>query len=70
MIHIKESISAIGRHEEAIADYTKAIEVNSMIANAYNNRGESYRKKGQFDQLCIASDLYESEGFKTGIRMG
>jgi tetratricopeptide (TPR) repeat protein len=39
--------------EEAIADYTKIIDINfdkiAILANAYNNRGLAYDKKGRFD---------------------
>jgi len=31
--------SQIGNHNSAIADYTKAIELNPADAEAYNNRG-------------------------------
>jgi len=33
----------------AIADYTKAIELNPLNANAYINRGNSYSHKGLYD---------------------
>ena len=39
--------------DEAIADYTKIIDVNfdkvPILANAYNNRGLAYDRKGRFD---------------------
>ena len=45
--------------DEAIADYTKIIDVNfdrvPILANAYNNRGLVYDRKGRFD--LAVSDL-------------
>ena len=32
-------LSQLGRKEEAIIDYTKAIEINVYYADAYTNRG-------------------------------
>ena len=39
-----------GRIDEAIADYSKAIDMNAGSAVAYNNRGSAYCKKGQIDE--------------------
>jgi len=39
-----------GQYDKAIADYTKAIELNPRDAKAYNNRGNAYGNKGQYDQ--------------------
>ena len=39
-----------GQYDQAIKDYTKAIEVNPRFAGAYSNRGRAYDKEGQFDQ--------------------
>ena len=36
-----------GFNDEAIADYTKAIEINPNDARAYNNRGWTYHLKGE-----------------------
>ncbi|MBI2917515.1 MAG: tetratricopeptide repeat protein [Chloroflexi bacterium] len=36
-----------GDHKEAIADYTRAIQLDPKDAAAYNNRGIAYRKLGQ-----------------------
>ena len=38
------------QYDEAIADLTKAIEIDPRDADAYNNRGYAYRRKGQLDQ--------------------
>jgi len=42
-----------GKHDEAIAEYTKAIELDPNYAHAYNNRGVAYKNKGQYE-LAIA----------------
>jgi len=39
-----------GLHDQAIADYTKAIELDPRFALAYNNRGWAYHEKGLHDQ--------------------
>ncbi|MEQ1577042.1 MAG: tetratricopeptide repeat protein, partial [Hyphomicrobium sp.] len=44
---------AKGDHDRAIADYTKVIALAPNFANAYNNRGTSYRAKGD-DARAIA----------------
>ena len=36
--------------EKAIADYTEAIRLNPKYANAYCNRGATYRHKGELDK--------------------
>jgi tetratricopeptide (TPR) repeat protein len=36
---------AIGNHDQSIADYNQAIELNPGIAQAYNNRGNAYIAK-------------------------
>jgi tetratricopeptide (TPR) repeat protein len=37
-------------YDQAIYEYTKAIELNPNSAEAYNKRGVAYGKKGQYDQ--------------------
>src|ERR1700752_637154 len=39
-----------GMLNEAIAEFDKAIEIDSRDANAYYNRGLAYFYKGQYDQ--------------------
>jgi tetratricopeptide (TPR) repeat protein len=39
-----------GQYDQAISDYTKALEINPKLAEAYLNRGGAYAKKGQLDQ--------------------
>jgi protein O-mannosyl-transferase len=40
----------LGRWDDAIADYTKAIIANPEYLYAYNNRGNAYGKLGQWDK--------------------
>ena len=39
-----------GLYDQAIADYTKALELNPKDADAYYNRGLAFRKQGLYDQ--------------------
>ena len=39
-----------GQYDQAISDFSKAIEINPGYDKAYNNRGIVYRLKGQYDQ--------------------
>ncbi len=40
----------LGNYKEAIAYYSKAIELNPNYAKAYNNRGITYDELGQYDK--------------------
>jgi tetratricopeptide (TPR) repeat protein len=39
-----------GQYDQAIADFTKALEINPWYADAYSNRGVAYLHKGQYDR--------------------
>ena len=41
---------ALGQWDMAIADYSKAIEINPKYTDAYNNRGVAYYNLGQWDK--------------------
>jgi tetratricopeptide (TPR) repeat protein len=43
-----------GRLSEAVAEYQKAIEINSNFVEAHSNLGAAYRSQGKYD-LAIAS---------------
>ena len=45
-----------GQHDQAIRDYTKALEINPKHVVAYFNRGNSYREKGQYDRAISYYD--------------
>jgi len=40
----------IGQYDQAISDFSKAIEINPRFAMAYNHRGIVYDSKGQYDK--------------------
>ncbi|MFZ1981786.1 MAG: tetratricopeptide repeat protein, partial [Smithella sp.] len=40
----------IGNDNQAIADYSKAIELNPKYAEAYHNRGVTYGSLGNYNQ--------------------
>jgi len=42
-------LSDAGKYDEAIVEYTKAIELNQNYAKAYNNRGSAYSRKNQYE---------------------
>lgn len=42
-----------GEIDKAIAEYTKAIEIDDQFAGAYNNRGSAYQKKGEYDLAIV-----------------
>ncbi len=39
-----------GQYDEAISDYTKALEIDPKFTEAYHNRGTAYGKKGRYDE--------------------
>jgi len=43
----------MGESDKAIADYSKAIELNPRYAIAYHNRGFVYRKIGEYDRAIL-----------------
>ena len=44
-IKLGNLLSDLGRQEEALFDYNKAIEINPRYANYYNNRGDNIQIK-------------------------
>ena len=56
------TLNTLGRYEEALEDYNKALEIDPSLANAYVNRGSAYSHLGQYkkaiaDYEKIISDL-------------
>jgi tetratricopeptide (TPR) repeat protein len=45
----------MGDHDQAIANFSKALEINPRLAAAYVNRGRAYRSKDQYDR-AISDD--------------
>ncbi len=43
----------IGKYDQAISDFSKAIEMNPRLAPAYSNRGAAYLYKGQYDRAIL-----------------
>jgi len=50
--HIKRGNDHLnkGEYDQAISDYTKAIEINPRFAATYYNRGLAYQNKAEYDQ--------------------
>jgi tetratricopeptide (TPR) repeat protein len=48
--HVLSDWPKAGAGYHAIANYSKAIEINPRFAEAYNNRGLAYAYKGQYGQ--------------------
>ncbi|GBG77225.1 hypothetical protein CBR_g23552 [Chara braunii] len=45
-----DGVSTAGNYIEAVADFTRAIELDPKNADFYHNRGFSYRKLGKFEE--------------------
>jgi tetratricopeptide (TPR) repeat protein len=61
-----------GDYDRAIADYTKAIEINPNYAKAYNDRGMAYMELGDMENgcrdfagACKAGSCYVYDGVKS-----
>ena len=46
----------LGKYEEAITSYDKAIELKSDYADAHNNRGNVLNRLGKNEQVLLGSD--------------
>ena len=56
---------ATGQYDQAIADYTKALELNPQDALAYNNRGLAYfYLKGEYDKAWEDVSKAQELGFQ------
>lgn len=59
-----------GNYDQAIHDFTKAIDINPNLAKAYDNRGAAYAKEGSLNRaiddftLAIANDPKDVKAYK------
>jgi tetratricopeptide (TPR) repeat protein len=53
-----------GQYDQAISDYTKALEINPRYALAYYNRALAYENTGQYDKAWEDVDKAQDLGFK------
>jgi tetratricopeptide (TPR) repeat protein len=62
-------------HDQAIAEYPRAIKLNPKHAAAYNNRGVAYAAKGDYDRAiadyneAIDIDPQAREGLSRDLRI-
>ncbi len=52
------------QYDQAISDYTKALEINPRYALAYYNRALAYENTGQYDKAWEDVDKAQDLGFK------
>ena len=57
-----------GNLDQAISDYTRALEIDPCYAEAYCNRGVAYLAKDQYDQGWEDVKKAQSLGIKTDPR--
>ena len=53
-----------GQYDQAISDFTKAIEINPKYAGAYYNRGDAFYKKGEYNRALDDVNKAQSLGLK------
>ena len=66
------------QYDHAISDYTRALDINPSMAEAYNNRGYAYGSKSQYDQaicdytkaleLKLSAKIYDNRGYAYVIK--
>jgi tetratricopeptide (TPR) repeat protein len=54
-----------GKNDEAIKDFTKAIELNPELADAYSNRGSAYAEISKFEEAI--KDYTKAIGLNPGL---
>ncbi len=81
-IHLYKGVTYVHKrqYDQAISDYTKAIEINPRFAMAYRTRGTAYLRKRQYDQAISDYtkaieinpryvDAYNNRGFIYMVRL-
>ena len=81
-IHLYKGVTYVHKrqYDEAISDYTKAIEINPRFAMAYRTRGTAYFRKRQYDEAISDYtkaieinpryvDAYDNRGFIYMVRL-
>src|SRR5581483_12276407 len=58
--------TAAGQHDRAIADYTKALQLNARLAGAYSERGASFERTG--DLARAAEDFRQALAIDPGLQ--
>lgn len=59
----------LGNFDQAIVEFTKAIDIDPNLAKAYNNRGVAYAQEGSLPRaiadftMAIANNLKDSEAY-------
>ena len=56
----------MGNLQDAISDFTQAIQIKPDYAIAYNNRGETYLASGNFE--AALSDFQKSNSLRPGLQ--
>jgi tetratricopeptide (TPR) repeat protein len=51
------ALQAIGRYEEAIASYDRAIELRPELAGAYSDRGNALQMLKRYDEALASYDI-------------
>ena len=44
------TLNTLGRYEDALQDYDRALEIDPNLANGYINRGSAYSHLGQYEK--------------------
>ena len=55
-------------YDQAISDYSKALEINPKDTAAYNNRGMAYYRKGEYDKAW--EDVHKAQSLGFQVRPG
>ena len=55
-------------YDQAISDYSKALEINQKDTAAYNNRGMAYYRKGEYNKAW--EDVHKAQSLGFQVRPG